>query len=115
MFVVVALRIAAAALVRNRMRTALTTLGITVGIAAVLCTVALGQGSANQVHNDLLNLGESFVWLENGNRNVGGVRTGLGGVPKLTPEDMLVVLGARRRGARQGRPARSGRRRPTVR
>jgi putative ABC transport system permease protein len=92
MFVLVALRIAAAALARNRMRTALTTLGITVGIAAVLCTVALGQGSANQVHNDLLNLGESFVWLENGNRNVGGVRTGLGGVPKLTPEDMLAIL-----------------------
>jgi putative ABC transport system permease protein len=92
MFLVVAFRIAAAALVRNRMRTGLTTLGITVGIAAVLCTVALGQGSANQVHNDLLNLGESFVWLENGNRNVGGVRTGLGGVPKLTPEDMQAIV-----------------------
>ena len=92
MVILVALRIAFAALARNRMRTGLTTLGITVGIGAVLCTVALGEGSAAQVHNDLLNLGESFVWLENGNRNVGGVRTGLGGVPRLTVEDMQAIL-----------------------
>src|SRR5580765_7313589 len=92
MVLFVALRIAIAALARNRLRTALTTLGIMVGIGAVLCTVALGEGSATQVHNDLLNLGESFVWLENGNRNVGGVRTGAGGVPRLNADDMNAIL-----------------------
>jgi putative ABC transport system permease protein len=92
MIIVVAVRIALVALTRNRLRTALTMLGITIGIGAVLCTIALGEGSAAQVHRDLLNLGESFVWLENGNRNVGGVRTGAGGVPRLTAEDMQAIL-----------------------
>jgi putative ABC transport system permease protein len=87
-----AFRIALRALGRNRLRTALTVLGIMVGIGAVVCTVALGEGSAARVHNDLLNLGESFVWLENGNRNVGGVRTGAGGVPRLTADDMHTIL-----------------------
>ena len=92
MFIFVAARVALVALTRNRLRTALTMLGITIGIGAVLCTIALGEGSAAQVHRDLLNLGESFVWLENGNRNVGGVRTGAGGVPRLTDEDMRTIL-----------------------
>ncbi len=91
MFRLTPLRIAVRALAANRLRTALTMLGIMVGIGAVLCTVAIGEGSAAQVHRDLLNLGESFVWLENGNRNVGGVRTGAGGVPRLTPEDMHAI------------------------
>jgi len=85
-------RIALRALARNGLRTALTVLGITVGIGAVVCTVALGEGSAAQVHNDLMNLGESFVWLENGSRNVGGVRTGSGGAQTLTADDMHAIL-----------------------
>ena len=92
MFLITAFRLAVRALARNRLRTVLTMLGITVGIGAVLCTVALGQGSAAQVHNDLLNLGDSFVWLENGTRTVGGARTGAGSVPKLTPDDMKAIL-----------------------
>jgi putative ABC transport system permease protein len=92
MVVLTAFKIAIRALATNGLRTALTMLGITVGIAAVLCTVAIGQGSAAQVHNDLLNLGDNFVWLENGNRNVGGVNTGAGGVPRLTPDDMKAIV-----------------------
>lgn len=92
MFIFAAFRIALGALAANRLRSGLTILGIVVGIAAVMCTVALGAGTAAQVHNDLLNLGDSFVWLENGNRNVGGVRTGARGVARLTPEDMQAIL-----------------------
>ncbi len=84
---VIALRIALRALARHRLRTALTILGIMVGIAAVICTVALGAGSAAAIHQQMLNLGDNFVWIENGSRNVGGVRTGAGGVPRLTVED----------------------------
>jgi putative ABC transport system permease protein len=84
---VIALRIALRALARHRLRTALTILGIMVGIGAVICTVALGEGSAALIHQQMLNLGDNFVWIENGSRNVGGVRTGAGGVPRLTPED----------------------------
>jgi putative ABC transport system permease protein len=91
-FFLTALRIAWRALAANQLRTGLTMLGITVGIGAVLCTVAIGEGGAAKVHNDLLNLGDNFVWLENGNRNVGGVRTGTGGVPTLTVEDMQAIV-----------------------
>src|SRR4029077_375996 len=79
------------ALQRNRTRTVLTMLGIMVGIAAVICTVALGEGSAAQIHEDLLNLGDNFTWIENGSRTVAGVRSGNGGVPRLTEEDMHAI------------------------
>jgi putative ABC transport system permease protein len=86
------IKIALTALGRNGMRTALTTLGIAIGIAAVIGTVALGEGSAAQVHKDLVELGDNFVWLENGSVNAGGVRTGAGGAPRLTLDDMNAVL-----------------------
>jgi putative ABC transport system permease protein len=86
------LRLAFGALGRNAMRTSLTTIGIAIGIAAVICTVALGEGSAAQVHKDLVNLGDNFVWLENGSANIGGTRTGAGGVSRLTLDDMNAVL-----------------------
>jgi len=86
------LRIAVRALAANRLRSALTTLGITIGIAAVLCTVAIGEGSAAQVHEQLLGLGDSFVWVEDGGRNAAGVRTGAGGARKLTAEDMAAIV-----------------------
>ena len=80
------------ALRRNRLRSLLTMLGIMIGIAAVICTVALGHGSAAQIHQDLLMLGDNFVWVENGSRNVAGVRSGAGGVPRLTDEDMTAIV-----------------------
>ncbi|MEI6245421.1 MAG: ABC transporter permease, partial [Acidobacteriota bacterium] len=86
------IKIALTALGRNGMRTALTTMGIAIGIAAVIGTVALGEGSAAQVHKDLVELGDNFVWLENGSVNAGGVRTGAGGAPRLTVDDMTAVL-----------------------
>ena len=86
------IKIAMTSLGRNSMRTALTTLGIAIGIAAVIGTVALGEGSAAQVHKDLVQLGDNFVWLENGSVNAGGVRTGAGGAPRLTVDDMTAVL-----------------------
>jgi len=64
------LRAAFAALWRNRLRTMLTLLGITIGIGAVICTVALGAGSEAQIHEQLAAIGDNLVWVENGNRNV---------------------------------------------
>ncbi|HKW01669.1 MAG TPA: ABC transporter permease [Vicinamibacterales bacterium] len=83
--------IAVRALSRNRLRTALTVLGIMVGIAAVICTVALGEGSAALIHQQLLNLGDNFVWIENGSANVGGVRSGARTVPRLTADDSAAI------------------------
>lgn len=86
-----ALGLAAGSLRRDVMRSILTTLGITVGIAAVMCTVALGEGSAGQVRRQLLEMGDSFVWIEAGGRNIGGVRTGAGASPTLVPGDRKAI------------------------
>jgi putative ABC transport system permease protein len=80
------------ALRRNRLRTVLTMIGIMIGIAAVICTVALGEGSAARIHEDLLNLGDNFVWVENGSRTIAGVRSGNGGVPRLTGGDLDAIV-----------------------
>jgi putative ABC transport system permease protein len=80
-----------AALLRHRMRTLLTTLGISIGIAAVICTVALGAGSAAEVERQLDNLGDNFIWIEAGSFNAAGVRTGWGGARTLIPEDAYAV------------------------
>ncbi len=86
-----AFRYAAADLLRHRMRTVLTTLGIGIGIAAVICTVAIGQGSADTIRQQQLKMGEDFVWIGRASRNIGGVRTGAGGAPSLTPDDLRAI------------------------
>ena len=70
--------VALSALARNKLRTALTMLGITIGIAAVICTVAIGEGGSSRIREQLQNLGDNFVWVEAGSRNLQGVRTGTG-------------------------------------
>src|SRR2546421_1014237 len=86
------LRVALRTLGRNKLRTALTLLGITIGIGAVICTVAIGQGGSNQIREQLLMLGDNFVWIEAGGRNVNGVRTGTGATKTLTLADMKAIL-----------------------
>ena len=75
----------------NLLRGSLTTIGIAIGIAAVICTVALGNGSAEQVRLQLKEMGDDFVWIEAGGRNVGGVRTGSGASPTLNVGDMFAI------------------------
>jgi len=50
------------ALLRNKM--ILTVLGITIGIAAVICVVAIGKAGQARVEQQLNNLGDNFVWIE---------------------------------------------------
>jgi putative ABC transport system permease protein len=78
-------------LARNKMRTALTMLGITIGIAAVICTVAIGEGSSQQIRQQIAQLGDNLVWVEAGGRNVNGVRTGNDNTKSLTNDDALAL------------------------
>jgi putative ABC transport system permease protein len=71
----------------NRMRSALTMLGIMIGIGAVICTVAIGQGGQDQVQQQLQNLGDNLIWIEAGARNVNGRRTGAYGTKSLRLDD----------------------------
>src|SRR5437879_11756919 len=75
------------ALLANKMRSLLTVLGITIGIAAVICVVAIGRAGQAQVERQLNNLGDNFVWIEAAGRAVKGVRTGTHGTEKRGPSD----------------------------
>jgi putative ABC transport system permease protein len=86
-----AFRTAAGALGRNRLRTALTTLSISIGIAAVMSTLALGAGSSAQIEQQIANLGEDFLWIEAGSVNIGGLRSGSRGARTLTADDAAAI------------------------
>jgi putative ABC transport system permease protein len=88
----VLIRVAVLSLVRHRLRTGLTALGIAIGIAATLCTVALGEGSASAIHEDLVALGDNLVWVQASVLRAGGVRDRAGGVAAtLTAEDSIAI------------------------
>jgi putative ABC transport system permease protein len=79
------------ALLRNKLRSSLTVLGITIGIAAVICVVAIGKAGQARVEQHLSNLGDNLVWIEAGGRAVNGVRTGVRGTKTLTFADTVAI------------------------
>src|SRR5258707_7574706 len=76
---------------RNKMRSVLTVLGITIGIDAVICVVAIGKAGQARVEQQLNNLGDSFVWIEAGGRAVNGVRTGTHDTKTLVVADAVAI------------------------
>ena len=78
-------------LLRNKLRSTLTVFGITIGIAAVICVVAIGKAGQKRVEQQLQNLGDNFVWIEAGGRAVNGVRTGPRGTKTLTFGDAVAI------------------------
>jgi putative ABC transport system permease protein len=84
-------RSALVALLRNKMRSILTVLGITIGIAAVICVVAIGKAGQARVEQQLNNLGDNFVWIEAGGRAVNGVRTGTHDTKTLVMADAVAI------------------------
>ena len=79
------------ALMRNKLRSVLTVLGIMIGIAAVICVVAIGKAGQSRVEQQLRNLGDNFVWIEAGGRAVNGVRTGTHDTKTLTVADAQAI------------------------
>jgi putative ABC transport system permease protein len=77
----------ARALLRYKTRALLTTLGVTVGVAAVVWAAAIGQAGKERALAAMADLGDAFVWIEAGSRNVNGVRMGSHVAITLTPED----------------------------
>jgi putative ABC transport system permease protein len=85
------IRVALRALARNKMRTILTMLGIIIGVGAVICTVAIGQGAAGQVQDQIRNLGENIIFIAAGSVNSGGVHMGSQATKTLTVADAQAV------------------------
>ena len=84
-------RMAVTALLRNRSRSILTMLGVVIGVAAVIVTVAIGTGARTSVANQIDSLGSNMLIVLPGSLNMGGVRTGSGGASTLTPDDGLAI------------------------
>ncbi|HEY1729836.1 MAG TPA: ABC transporter permease [Candidatus Baltobacteraceae bacterium] len=85
------LRLAGQALLRNRVRSILTMLGIIIGVAAVIVTVGIGVGARNSVQAQINSLGSNMLIVMPGSLNQGGVRTGNGGASTLTPADGMAI------------------------
>ena len=84
-------RVALRALARNKMRTALTMLGIIIGVGAVICTVAIGEGASNQVQEQIRNLGDNIVFVSAGSVNQHGVHMGSTATKTLKLSDARAI------------------------
>jgi putative ABC transport system permease protein len=87
----VLLKLAARSIGRNTLRTALTTLGILIGVASVTVMVAVGQGAQQQVHQQIGSLGTNLIVVVPGNVAPGGVSQGAGTFSRLTLEDVEAI------------------------
>ena len=84
-------RIAFKALGRNKMRTALTMLGMIIGVAAVITMVALGTGAQSSIEAQIATAGTNMIQVQAGNFTQGGVRQGQGNASTLTPDDANAI------------------------
>jgi ABC-type antimicrobial peptide transport system permease subunit len=85
------LRTAFRALRRNIMRSALTTLGIIIGVSAVIAMTEIGQGSSAAVQKTIASMGANNVLIMPGTASSGGVTFGSGSVITLTPRDAEAI------------------------
>src|SRR2546425_4949955 len=84
MTVLVAFRV----LSRNRMRSALTMLGIIIGVGAVIAMVSIGEGAKAAVQAQIASFGTNVITILPGAMTVSGVRSGHGGAGTPTAADM---------------------------
>jgi macrolide transport system ATP-binding/permease protein len=79
------------ALATNKVRTALSMLGILIGVAAVVAMLALGSGAQKAIETQLASLGSNMLLLRPGAVNVGGVSQEAGATSRLTIEDVAAI------------------------
>jgi putative ABC transport system permease protein len=90
-FVWIAVKIALRALRRNVLRSFLTTLGIVIGVAAVIAMVGISRGASVSVQAKIASLGNNMLIITAGSVTQGGVRSGLGGSARLMVADALAI------------------------
>ncbi len=86
-----AFRSAWRALTANLMRSVLTMLGIIVGVAAVITTIAIGNGAQQRVAEQIKGLGSNLLLVRPGVVNAGGLRLGAGTGQSLTEDDATAI------------------------
>jgi putative ABC transport system permease protein len=81
-------RVAAQSLLKNKMRSLLTMLGIIIGVAAVILLVAIGQGAQSRIREQVEALGTNLIVVSPGASSQGGVSRGAGSFNRLTVDDV---------------------------
>ena len=82
---------AAEAIWRNKMRSALTMLGVFIGVAALIVMVSVGQGANEAVRKEIARLGTNLVVILPGAATSGGARGGSGSASTLTVADVQAI------------------------
>ena len=85
------LRVALRALVRNKMRSFLTTLGVVIGVSAVIAMVAIGDGAKARVEATFAAMGSNMLIVLPGTSSAGGAMGGFGSMPTVTWEDLAAI------------------------
>jgi putative ABC transport system permease protein len=85
------LRVALRAILRNKLRAALTTLGIVIGVGAVIAMMAIGAGAKAQVEQTFAAMGTNILIILPGSTSAGGVKGGYGSMPTLTWDDLAAI------------------------
>ncbi len=86
-----AVRMALASLRVNKLRTALTMLGIVIGVSAVIAMVSVGAGAQQRIADQIRSMGSNLVVVFPGAQTSGGIRWGLGSQQTLTEEDARAI------------------------
>ena len=81
------------AIAGNKVRSALSMLGILIGVAAVIAMLAIGAGARSSIEQQLASMGSNLLVLSPGARRVAGVAQQAGSVTRLTPEDAADIAG----------------------
>ncbi len=85
------LRVAIRALLRNKLRSFLTTLGVIIGVSAVIAMVAIGEGAKAQVADAFASMGSNILIVLSGSTTSGGAHGGFGSLPTLTWDDLKMI------------------------
>jgi putative ABC transport system permease protein len=85
------LRVALRALTRNKMRSFLTTLGVVIGVSAVIAMVAIGDGAKARVEATFAAMGSNMLIIIPGSTTAGGAMGGFGSMPTLTWDDLRAI------------------------
>ena len=83
--------IALRALMVNKMRSALTMLGIIIGVGAVIAMIAVGSGAKKRIAEQIASMGSNLLMVMSGSSTSGGLRFGSGTVPTLTVDDAKAI------------------------
>jgi putative ABC transport system permease protein len=85
------IRIALIAILRNKTRSFLTTLGVIIGVAAVIAMMAIGEGAKQRIEEQFAAMGTNLLIVLSGSSSAGGMRSGSGTQPTLTWDDLKAI------------------------